>query len=230
MANSRHSPYLGTGCIASAARIDKTWTTPTFAGAAARSAAAHVLGECPHRSPAHYNMNKKQKRQPPHNPTPATHRWRWLALGAILVLVLVALAMLPRTKRSFEDDKRPVETAAADVRESTETAKTKKPPIDPQKLAGRWLRPDGGYILEIRKVADDGTLDAGYFNPRPIKVSRAEWQQAAGKLQLFVELRDVGYPGSTYSLECSEAGDKLAGIYFQAAQGTDFPVEFVREE
>ena len=47
---------------------------------------------------------------------------------------------------------------------------------------------------------------------------------------VFVELRDVGYPGSTYSLECADAGDRLEGNYFQAAQGADFPVEFVREE
>jgi len=96
------------------------------------------------------------------------------------------------------------------------------------RLVGRWLRPDGGYILEIRSAAPDGKLDAAYFNPRPIHVARAEWKARDGKLSVFVELRDVNYPGSTYSLQFLDAKDQMAGTYFQAAQQMTFDVEFVR--
>ena len=38
-----------------------------------------------------------------------------------------------------------------------------------------------------------------------------------GALKLFIELRDVGYPGSTYTLTYLPAGDRLTGVYYQAA-------------
>src|SRR6266850_2054637 len=34
-----------------------------------------------------------------------------------------------------------------------------------QSLKGRWLRPDGGYVLEIRDINPDGMMDVAYFNP-----------------------------------------------------------------
>jgi len=33
---------------------------------------------------------------------------------------------------------------------------------------------------------------------------------------VFIELRDVNYPGSTYSLTYEPASDQLKGIYYQA--------------
>ena len=41
-------------------------------------------------------------------------------------------------------------------------------------LNGRWLRPDGGYILEIKAVDASGKIDAAYFNPKPINIAKAE--------------------------------------------------------
>ena len=41
-------------------------------------------------------------------------------------------------------------------------------------LNGRWLRPDGGYIFEIRAVDANGKIDAFYLNPQPINVAKAE--------------------------------------------------------
>ena len=61
-----------------------------------------------------------------------------------------------------------------------------------------WVRPDGGYVLELRNVKKDGSLTAAYYNPRPIRVFRAEASGKDGTLSVFVELRDVNYPGSTY--------------------------------
>jgi hypothetical protein len=46
--------------------------------------------------------------------------------------------------------------------------------ITTERLIGRWVRPDGGYVLEIRSVQDNDTLDVSYYNPRSINVYRAE--------------------------------------------------------
>jgi hypothetical protein len=97
-----------------------------------------------------------------------------------------------------------------------------------EKLKGRWLRPDGGYILTIGSVAPDGTLDAAYLNPRPIHVAKAGASRDGEAVKVFIELRDQGYPGSTYSLTYDPKGDRLSGVYFQATIGQNFDVEFSR--
>jgi hypothetical protein len=95
-------------------------------------------------------------------------------------------------------------------------------------LNGRWLRPDGGYVLEIRNVAASGKVDAGYFNPQPINVARAEATRDGSTLKVFVELRAPGYPGSTYALTYDPRRDELVGVYFQAALRQSFKVVFGR--
>jgi hypothetical protein len=51
-----------------------------------------------------------------------------------------------------------------------------------------------------------------------------------GNLLVFVELRDQGYPGSTYTLAYQPDSDRLVGIYFQAAVQQHFEVVFQRIE
>jgi hypothetical protein len=97
-----------------------------------------------------------------------------------------------------------------------------------ERLVGRWVRPDGGYVLEIRSVSAEGVVDASYLNPRSIRVARAEARRMGDALTLFVELRDVNYPGSTYQLVYDPGRDLLVGKYFQALQQQTFEVEFVR--
>jgi hypothetical protein len=97
-----------------------------------------------------------------------------------------------------------------------------------QPLHGRWLRPDGGYILDIRDVDARGVIDAVYLNPKPITIARAEATRDASTLQVFVELRAPGYPGSTYKLTYDPIHDQLVGDYFQAALQQRFDVGFVR--
>lgn len=93
-------------------------------------------------------------------------------------------------------------------------AQSKGAEVRAERLVGRWVRPDGGYVLEIRSAQADGKLDAAYLNPRSIKVSRAEWRREEGRLLVFVELRDVNYPGSTYNLRYVPDKDRLAGAYY----------------
>jgi len=95
-------------------------------------------------------------------------------------------------------------------------------------LKGRWRRPDGGYVIEINDVEATGKVDAAYFNPNPIHVSKAEATREGGATKVFVELRDAGYPGSTYSLTYDPQNDQLRGVYFQAAMNQNFDVIFFR--
>jgi hypothetical protein len=71
-------------------------------------------------------------------------------------------------------------------------------------------------------------VDAGYYNPQPINVSRAEAIGEDAGIKLFIELRDVGYPGSIYTLIYNPQKDMMFGLYYQAAMGQNFDVVFVR--
>ena len=96
------------------------------------------------------------------------------------------------------------------------------------KLAGKWQRPDGGYVLEIKSVDASGKLEVAYFNPDPINVSRAAAWREKGTSKLVVELRDVNYPGCLYNLEHNPQSDQLFGQYFQAALRETYEVVFSR--
>ena len=103
-------------------------------------------------------------------------------------------------------------------------------PEDFRPLIGRWVRPDGGYVLDIRAVDAAGRLDANYYNPRPINVAQAEAKRVGNALRVFIELRDTGYPGATYTLTHNPQNDGLFGFYHQPAAGQTFEVVFVRRE
>ncbi|MBN8450647.1 MAG: hypothetical protein J0M13_16925 [Candidatus Accumulibacter sp.] len=95
-------------------------------------------------------------------------------------------------------------------------------------LPGRWVRPDGGYVINIRSVDASGKLDAAYANPNPLPFSRAEATREGNVLKLFFELRAAGYNGSTYTLTYDPAADVLKGVYFQAVAQQKFDVHFTR--
>jgi hypothetical protein len=95
-------------------------------------------------------------------------------------------------------------------------------------LQGRWTRPDGGYVLEIKGVAADGRLDAAYFNPRPIHVAAARASREGSTIKVTIELRDENYPGSTYNLRFDPQSDRLSGDYYQAVARQHYPIFFVR--
>ena len=100
--------------------------------------------------------------------------------------------------------------------------------IDASIVKGKWSRPDGGYILDIRSVDPSGKIEAAYFNPNPIKIATAQVRQENGALNLFIELRDTGYPGCTYKLSYDRGLDQLKGVYYQAAVQESYDIYFVR--
>jgi hypothetical protein len=95
-------------------------------------------------------------------------------------------------------------------------------------LMGRWVRTDARYTIIIKSVDPSGKMDAVYSNPNPINVSKAEVAVEGGALKIFIELRDVGYPGSTYTLTYLPAVDRLTGVYYQAAIQQKFDIVFQR--
>ena len=95
-------------------------------------------------------------------------------------------------------------------------------------LIGRWVRPDGGYVITIRSVDAAGRLDAAYANPGPLPFYTAEARREGGQTRLFFELRAGGYGGSTYRLSYDAASDRLVGVYYQAVARQSYDVFFER--
>jgi hypothetical protein len=121
------------------------------------------------------------------------------------------------------------DTAAhpAHIQADERGAETLAPPVL-TRLVGRWVRPDGGYVLDIKAVHDDGRIDATYLNPRPIHVSKAEAVTKGGHVLAVVTLQDRGYPGNIYTLTYDPRADRLEGVYHHRGLGQQFDVQFSR--
>jgi len=132
-----------------------------------------------------------------------------LTLGAAVILIVLVVVL---TNKQFTES-------------NTSGMKT----TDENLLVGDWVRTDASYLVKIIKVNQDRTLEAQYFNPNPINVGKANWEESYGKLKIVIELRDVNYPGSTYTLNYLPDRDILAGEYYQAVEGLTFYVEFRRK-
>ena len=109
---------------------------------------------------------------------------------------------------------------------AVETATMRSP--DMLALQGRWIRTDAPYVIQL-KHAKDGSLQAAYFNPKPIHVGKMETAEQDGMVQILVELQDVNYPGSTYVLSYDRVQDILEGIYFHPVSKQSYEVGFVRQ-
>jgi len=152
----------------------------------------------------------------------------------ILAVVLAGVYLFKRGAETQDDagshpsdPKTPGEVDSKLATQTAEDGKTMpKPAFVP--LVGRWLREDGGYVVEISEVLPDGKLKAAYFNPNPIHVSQAAAAEDGGSVKVGIELNDVNYPGCLYTLVFDPELDQLQGTYFQAAQGQTYPIVFVR--
>ena len=112
---------------------------------------------------------------------------------------------------------------------STKTVSPQEEKIaDKNILVGEWTRTDAAYQIKITEVLDDGTMKAGYFNPKSINVASALWAFTDGVLKIYIELRDENYPGSNYNLIYYPDRDLLAGKYFQAVERDTYDVGFAR--
>jgi hypothetical protein len=164
--------------------------------------------------------NKSNPKSHPkqHAPNPKSNRTWWM-LGVVVLAAAVGVI--------FWKDRDVNQNISKSTSTPPSQAQTK---TDEGLLVGRWTRTDsdGAYVIEIKHAGDDGTLEASYFNPSPIKVGRAGWEKKNNILVVVVELRDVNYPGSTYTLNFIPSENRMTGIYYQAVEGANFDVEFVR--
>jgi hypothetical protein len=183
--------------------------------------------------------HRKKSRKQEQSLGPASKR-PW-TIGILLLVAAAGIASIvwwprggPRTETQSASSPLPVEPTtdpspvkpAASAEPARDTAAAAKPEL--RKLKGRWRRSGEQYILEVRAVDESGKVNAAYFNPKPIRVGRAMAKQEAGAATLFVELRDTGYPGCTYTLVYDPKSDQLAGIYHQAAMQEQYEVFFER--
>lgn len=95
-------------------------------------------------------------------------------------------------------------------------------------LHGKWVRPDGGYVITIKRIEANGKLDAAYANPRPLPFSKAVASRDGNTIKVFLELQAGGYNGSTYTLVYDPARDILKGAYFQAVAQQKYDIYFER--
>lgn len=137
-------------------------------------------------------------------------------------------ALLPGLALLFLSFSRPAVLHAQGA--ADEALPKRAPSEETRSLAGRWVRSDYPYVIEISAVKGDGTMEAAYYNPRPINVGRAGFEESVAGPVVTVELQDANYPGSTYTLTYDRTRDILFGTYFQAVQGETFAVIFVREK
>ena len=101
----------------------------------------------------------------------------------------------------------------------------------PQELAilrGKWVRRDGNYTIVVKNVDASANIQVTYFNPNPVKVSKAKAFTEGGDLNLFLELQGPSYAGSTYTLAYDPKSDCLLGIYFHVVTQQKFAVIFQR--
>jgi hypothetical protein len=141
---------------------------------------------------------QKKRARQQHHAKPGGRRKFFIAITVVLMVGISAVALLRGERGGFDA------------------------------LNGRWLRPDGGYVFEIRAVSSSGKIDGVYLNPKPINIAKAEATREGSTLKVFVELRAPNYPGSTYTLTYDPQQDQLRGIYFQAVQQQSFNIFFVR--
>ena len=134
--------------------------------------------------------------------------------GVVTLILLVVWLLLPWSASA----------------ESGKTGSPKPAQTDYGRIAGNGCVPTAGYVLELSDVTSEGKLKAAYFNPRPINVAKAEWRSVDNRIQVFVELRDVNYPGSTYTLIYDPEQDRLNGYYYHAVLKGTFDVIFIRKK
>ncbi len=169
------------------------------------------------------NLKNKNQGNPPVLPAEKKKIRNWMFLLISLAVLVIVYLLYNKQNVSGEEVAPTLVQDASPISVSPENLE-----VVINKLAGRWQRTDGGYIIELKNPSADGKIEAAYFNPNPIHVGRAGWQDKAGKIIVTVELQDVNYPGSLYTLEFLHMEDRLSGVYFQAVEKVNYEVGFTR--
>jgi len=145
-----------------------------------------------------------------------------ISIRLLIIPLLLFIAGCNQTSSNLSNE-------ASLTHEKSEVHKLTTPIPEFNQLIGDYLRSDGVYTLKIMSATADGKLDAAYFNPNPVNVGSAKWVFKDNSLFIWVELRDVNYPGSTYTLQFFPEKKELTGNYFQATQQMNYEVVFNRQ-
>lgn len=144
-----------------------------------------------------------------------------------LSVIAVIVTLVSFGCNDEEDKTNAVErTDSATISVNKQVEKT----LDKNLLAGDWIRTDAEYKIQISELFEDGKMKAGYFNPRSINVSQAQWKSEGAMLKIYIELRDQNYPGSNYNLVYLPDRKVLAGEYYQAVERNKYKVEFAKSK
>jgi hypothetical protein len=177
--------------------------------------------------------NQRKRTVPGIVESPSTQRrWKWMLAG-IFVLALVCTAGLIASWLRDKDAATASLPAPGQQSAGQSTdgpSQNVLPQTERQKLVGSWRRADADYVLEIKRVAPDGQIDAAYLNPKPIHISKAVTTSESGKTTVMVELNDRLYPGSYYTLTYNASDDRLSGVYHHLGVHQNFDVVFIRME
>jgi len=174
-------------------------------------------------------MSKRRKRKVKYPPSGAPVHRKTLPITVIVAAIILlgvlaasGLWLTRQTVRAVENVSAasPVASAPADK------PATQRSLVD--NLISKWSRTDANYILEIKSIAADGRMDVAYLNPKSIYVAEAQASRDGQGTRLFLQLQDVNYPGSTYSLVYEPKTDMLEGVYYHAGLKQTFDVVFVR--
>lgn len=174
-------------------------------------------------------MSRRRRSRPKVVPATTPGRARRPRRGVLVGVVAVAVVLGLWAWKSRDTKPPSASPSSGEPQPSNAPAAATEARPDFRPLKGRWLRPDGGYVVEVRDVDEAGRMEAAYFNPRPIHVGRAEAKLEGGALKVLIELQDVNYPGSTYTLDYDSRSDRLVGNYYQAVERENFDVEFIRQ-
>jgi hypothetical protein len=170
---------------------------------------------------------KKKKQPSGRKVTPASKKRvlsaKWVILGLAGVAVAAGILIYHLRYANTDSTK-----ASQSVEAKGNRATSPSGDNAVKKLIGSWRRLDGGYIIDILRIDADGQMSAAYYNPKSIHVSRAAASLNDETVSVFIELNDVGYPGSAYTLAYHPQQDILSGVYFQAAVKQTFKVIFTR--
>ena len=99
---------------------------------------------------------------------------------------------------------------------------------DRQAIQGLWILTDAPYVIELRSTLGSGvSLQAKYFNPKPVNVEKTETIEKNAQLHVLVVLKDVNYQGSYYFLSYNREKDILQSNYFHAASQQKYKVNFI---
>lgn len=171
------------------------------------------------------NQSKKKGSSRSHQRKKRSFPLIGVLLGGVGLIIVALIVASTERKSSLESLTRQADHKSANLENNSANKRS-----DLSRLVGRWIRTDGGYVIEIRNVSTEGKMEAFYYNPRPINVSVAKAFWASSGAKVFIELQDTGYPGSTYTLKYDPVNDALTGFYFQAVIKQEFDVVFARIE